>query len=36
MKVFEAIYATDLALKTSGGRACDLMERLVMKICVNA
>lgn len=33
--VFEKLYATDMALKTSGGRAVDLMERLVMDICVN-
>ena len=32
-KIFEELYATDLALKTSGGRAVDLMERLIMKIC---
>ena len=31
--VFEKLYATDLALKTSGGRAYDLMERLAMDIC---
>jgi DNA polymerase-3 subunit delta len=36
VRVFEDIYATDLALKTSGGRPYDLMERLVMKICMNA
>jgi DNA polymerase III subunit delta len=35
VKVFETIYATDLALKTSGGRPNDLMERLVMRICMN-
>ena len=32
-KVFEQLFATDLALKTSGGRGQDLMERLVMDIC---
>lgn len=31
--VFEMLYNTDLALKTSGGRAFDLMERLTMDIC---
>jgi len=31
--IFERLYATDLALKTSGGRANDLMERLAMDIC---
>ena len=31
--VFELLYATDLALKTSGGRGTDLMERLVLEIC---
>jgi len=31
--VFEKLYATDLALKTSGGRPQDLMERLAMDIC---
>jgi DNA polymerase III subunit delta len=33
--IFERLYATDLALKTSGGRANDLMERLAMDICMN-
>jgi DNA polymerase-3 subunit delta len=31
--VFEALYATDLALKSSGGRPFDLMERLVLTLC---
>ncbi|HEY6872593.1 MAG TPA: DNA polymerase III subunit delta [Geobacteraceae bacterium] len=31
--LFERFYATDLALKTSGGRPLDLLERLVMDIC---
>jgi DNA polymerase-3 subunit delta len=31
--VFEKLYSTDLALKTSGGRGYDLMERLTMDIC---
>jgi len=31
--IFERLYATDLALKTSGGRALDLMERLAMDLC---
>lgn len=31
--IFEKFYATDLALKTSGGKAVDLLERLVMEIC---
>ncbi len=31
--VFERFYIVDLALKTSGGRAYDLMERLTMDIC---
>jgi DNA polymerase-3 subunit delta len=31
--VFERLYAVDLALKTSGGRGVDLMERLAMDIC---
>ena len=31
--IFERLYATDLALKTSGGRGYDLMERLAMDIC---
>lgn len=34
-EVFERLYATDLALKTSGGRAQDLMERLMMDICLS-
>ena len=34
-KIFEKLYATDLALKTSGGRPLDLMERLAMDICMN-
>jgi DNA polymerase-3 subunit delta len=33
IKIFERFYATDLALKTSGGKAVDLLERLVMEIC---
>jgi DNA polymerase-3 subunit delta len=32
-KIFERLYATDLALKSSGGRQLDLLERLVMDIC---
>jgi DNA polymerase-3 subunit delta len=32
-KLFERFYATDLALKTSGGKGVDLLERLVMEIC---
>ena len=32
--IFERFYATDLALKTSGGKAVDLLERLVMEICI--
>jgi len=31
--IFEKFYATDLALKTSGGKPVDLLERLVMEIC---
>jgi len=31
--IFERFFATDLALKTSGGKAVDLLERLVMDIC---
>ena len=31
--IFERFYATDLALKTSGGKPVDLLERLVMEIC---
>ena len=31
--IFERFYATDLALKTSGGRPFDLMERLAMDMC---
>jgi DNA polymerase-3 subunit delta len=31
--IFERLYATDLALKTSGGKQLDLLERLVMDIC---
>jgi DNA polymerase III subunit delta len=31
--IFERFYATDLALKTSGGKAVDLLERLLMEIC---
>lgn len=31
--VFERLYATDLALKTSGGRPGDLMERLMIDLC---
>jgi DNA polymerase-3 subunit delta len=32
-KVFESVYTTDLALKSSGGKPADLMERLVMDLC---
>ena len=31
--IFERFFATDLALKTSGGKGVDLLERLVMDIC---
>ncbi len=31
--VFELLFATDLALKTSGGKPASLMERLLMDIC---
>lgn len=31
--IFERFYITDLALKTSGGRPVDLLERLVMDLC---
>jgi DNA polymerase III subunit delta len=31
--VFESIYKTDLALKSSGGKPADLMERLVLDLC---
>jgi DNA polymerase III subunit delta len=34
VKIFELIYSADLGLKTSGGRPHDLMERLVMSICM--
>jgi DNA polymerase-3 subunit delta len=33
-KVFEMLFSADLAMKTGGGRHADLMERLVMDICV--
>ncbi len=36
MAIFERFYATDLALKTSGGKSTDLLERLVMAICIKA
>lgn len=36
MAIFERFYATDMALKTSGGKATDLLERLVMAICMKA
>ncbi|HEX8960484.1 MAG TPA: DNA polymerase III subunit delta [Geobacteraceae bacterium] len=32
--IFERFFATDLALKTSGGKPLDLLERLVMAICM--
>ena len=32
-KIFESFYATDLALKTSGGKPVALMERLVLEMC---
>lgn len=32
-KVFESLFATDLALKSAGGKPGHLMERLVMDIC---
>jgi DNA polymerase-3 subunit delta len=32
-KVFEGLFATDLALKSAGGKPAHLMERLVMDIC---
>ena len=31
--IFERFFATDLALKTSGGKPVDLLERLVLEIC---
>ena len=31
--IFEEFYTTDLALKTSGGKALDLLERLIMNLC---
>jgi len=31
--VFELLFATDLALKTSGGKPVSLMECLLMEIC---
>jgi DNA polymerase-3 subunit delta len=33
--IFERLFATDLALKTSGGKPVSLMECLVMDICGN-
>jgi len=32
-RIFEKFYATDLALKSSGGKPAVLMERLIMEIC---
>lgn len=31
--IFERLYGTDLALKTSGGKPSDLLERLALEIC---